>query len=199
MKFFYYFIFYLIFSCSLLAQNNPSNFLKNRCYFETDGKGKSLGLKIKLAYPCIWSQADGDRPHVVKKFHYSFGDGSSIVQTLIITKMPATPSKKEIAELFTQRGLKEMVNDNGTFISGRKIQIDGIDCGEAIVAMQKETPVSNIYIKFIQYYLIYNDIMINISFATGGNTEIIAKDLFEKYKLTFQTLATYTVILSKWD
>jgi hypothetical protein len=41
--------------------------LNDKCTFETDGTGKSVGLKIKIAYPCSWTQADGERPHVVKK------------------------------------------------------------------------------------------------------------------------------------
>jgi len=199
MKANYFFIPFLILCSNLFAQDSPSDFLKDKCSFETDGTGKSLGLKIKIAYPCIWTQANGDRPHVVKKFSYGFGDGSSIIQSLTISKMPATPSKKEIAELFTQEGLREMVKDLGTFISGRKVKIDGNDCGEAIVKVKRETPAATVYFYFIQYYLIYKDKMINIAFATGGKTETEAKKLYDKYKLLLQTLATNTVILSKWE
>ena len=113
--------------------------------------------------------------------------------------MPAIPSKKEIAELFTQAGLKEIVEDLGTFVSGRKVKIDGMDCGEAIVKVKRESPAVTVYIYFIQYYLIYKDKMINISFAAGGKTETEAKDLYDKYKLLLQTLATNTVLISKWE
>ncbi len=199
MKPIFFFLSFLIFCINAFGQNSPSAFLNDKCSYETDGTGKSMGLKIKLAYPCSWTQANGDRPHVVQKFSYSFGDGSSLIQSLTINKMPATPSKKEIAELFTQAGLKEMVEDLGTFVSGRKVKIDGMDCGEAVVKVKRESPAVTIYIYFIQYYLIYKDKMINISFAAGGKTETEAKDLYGKYKLLLQTLATNTVVISKWE
>jgi hypothetical protein len=199
MKASFFFLSFLIFCNITFGQNSPSDFLNDKCSYETDGTGKSMGLKIKLVHPCSWTQANGDRPHVVQKFSYSFGDGSSLNQSLTISKMPATPSKKEIAELFTQEGLKEMVKELGTFVSARKVKIDGMDCGEVTVKVKRESPAVTIYMYFIQYYLIYKDKMINVSFAAGGKTETEAKNLYTKYKLLLQTLATNTVLISKWE
>jgi hypothetical protein len=189
----------LLFSQASFAQETPSTFWNNRCEFKTDGTGKSAGLKIKLSYPCTWTQADGDRPHVVKKFSYNLGSGKSVIQSLTINKMPAEPSKQELAELFTQAGLKELASATGTFVSGRKLKIDGVDCGEVVVKVKKESPVATINIYFIQYYLVYKDKMINLSFAAGALTETEAKELFNSYKTLFQGLATNTVLLSKWE
>ncbi len=181
------------------AQDTPATFWKNRCEFKTDGTGKSAGLKINLSYPCSWTQADGDRPHVVKKFSYNIGEGKSVIQSLTINKMPAEPSKKEIDEMFTQEGLKEIASGTGTFVSGRKLKIDGLDCGEVVIKVKRESPVATVNIYFIQYYMVYKDKMINLAFAAGALTESEAKTLFTSYKTLFQGLATNTVILSKWE
>jgi hypothetical protein len=184
---------------NIAAQNNPANFWNNRCYFETDGTGKSTGLKIKLSYPCTWIQSDGDRPHVVKKFSYNLGDGRSVNQSLTIIKMPAELSKKEIQEMFTKEGLKEMASESGTFVSGRKIKIDGIDCGETVIKFKRESPVATINIYLMQYLMVYKDKMISLAFAASALTENEAETLFISYKILFQGLATNTILLSKWE
>lgn len=186
-------------SLKISGQDTPETFWKNRCEFKTDGSGKSAGLKIKLSYPCSWTQADGDRPHVVKKFSYNIGGGKSVIQSLTINKMPAEPSKKEIDEMFTQEGLKEIASGTGTFVTGRKLKIDGLDCGEVVIKVERESPVATVNIYFIQYYMVYKDKMINLAFAAGALTESEAKTLFTSYKTLFQGLATNTVILSKWE
>jgi len=33
--------------------------------YETDGSGKSAGLKIKLKYPLEWTTENGERLHIV--------------------------------------------------------------------------------------------------------------------------------------
>ncbi|MEO5991801.1 MAG: hypothetical protein ABIP68_09215 [Ferruginibacter sp.] len=184
---------------AVTAQETPATFWKNRCEFKTDGTEKSAGLKIKLSYPCSWTQADGDRPHVVKKFSYSFGKGKSVIQTLMIKKIPPELSKKEIDEMLTQEGLKEIASAIGTFVSGRKSKIDGLDCGEVVINFRYESPVATVNVFIIQYYIPYKDKMINLSFAAGALTEIEAKELFSSYKTLFQGLASNTVILSRWE
>jgi hypothetical protein len=195
----YLFFLFVIFNQTVYSQESAATFWKSRCEYKTDGIGKSLGLKIKLSVPCKWTQAEGERPHVVQKFSYGFEEGKSIIQSLTISKMPAEPSKKEIAEMFTQGGLKELASGTGTFVSGRKLKIDGIDCGEVILKMKRESPVATIYIYFIQYYIFFKDKIINIAFAAASKSESETKKLFDGYKTLFQGLATNTVILSKWE
>lgn len=189
----------MFFTQTVFAQETAATFWNNRCEYKTDGTGKSLGLKIKLSFPCKWTQAEGDRPHVVQKFSYGFQEGKSIIQGFTITKMPAELSKKEIADMFTQSGLKELASATGTFVSGRKLKIDGIDCGEVIIKLKRESPIATIYLHFIQYYIVFKDKLINLSFAVGSKNEIETKKLFDDYKTLFQGLATNTVILSKWE
>jgi len=195
----YLLIGFLLFTQTVFAQETPATFWNNRCDFKTDGTGKSLGLKIKFSIPCAWKQADGERPHVVKKFSYGFADGSSVMQTFTITKMPQTPSKAEVDEMFTQKGLKELGESLGTYISGRKLKVDGLDCGEITVKMTRENPVGTLYIYSLQYYFVYKDKMIVFGFSAGSTSDETSKSLFENYKTLFRGIAGTTVFLSKWE
>ncbi len=181
------------------AQDNPASFLNNLCDFKTDGTGKSAGLKIKLSYPCMWLAEDGERPHVIKKFSYGIGNESSLVQVFSIHKMAAELSKKEIEAKLSQNGLKGIANSIGTFISGRKLKIDGIDCGEIIVKSKKESPIATVNIYNLYYYIIYKDKTIILSFAVSALKASEAKSHFTIYKTLFQAIATKTIFLSKWE
>lgn len=194
----YLFIGYLLIANYCFSQETPATFWNNRCDFKTDGTGKSMGMKIKLSVPCEWKQADGERPHIVKKFLYNSGAISTIA-TLTITKMPGTPTKSEIAELFTQKGLKELTGDLGTFISGRKLKVDGLDCGEVAFKMTRESPISTLYLYNMYYYFIYKDKMIVLGYAAGSSNDEKAKTMFDNYKTLFRGLAGNTVFISKWE
>ena len=197
MKYFLFFI--ILISINCYSQDRPSIFWQNRCEFKTDGSGKSEGLKIKFYYPCAWKSADTDRALIIKKFTYNIGKGKSLTQNVSIGSMPAPLSKVETKQMFTQEGLREIAGNNGTFISERKVKIDGIDCGEIIFKMKRESPIATAYMYFIQYYIVYEDKIVNLSYGTGALTEAEAKDLYTKYKSLFQALATNTMILSKWE
>jgi len=181
------------------AQTSPENFWKHRCVFNTDGSGKSLGLKIRFSIPCEWEQIDGDRPHIVKKFSYSFADGSSIVQTLLVNKMPRSLTKEETNEMFTQSGLKEVGKSLGTFISGRKLLIDGLDCGEVTFKFEKEAPIGKIYGYVIQYFFFYKNKMIVFNFGSGSSSNETSKSIFETHKTLFKGIAGTMVFISKWE
>ncbi|MEY5047616.1 MAG: hypothetical protein RLZZ175_975 [Bacteroidota bacterium] len=189
----------LIFSLNCLSQETPSSLLENLCEYKTDGLGKSKGLKIKIKFPCNWKQADGDRPHVVKKFSYDLGDGSSLNQNIVINQFPYTPSNAEINDMLSSQGLKELVGKSGTFISGRKIKIDGIDCGEVKTQMVRETTVGTIYLYSIIYYLVYKDKLIVLTCGAGADNDSRAKEVFENYNIIFKSFANSLVILSKWE
>jgi len=208
MKIFYNWISYRIMKYSLIfivlisgksfSQESPTALWQNKCEFKTDGLKKSLGLKIKLTIPCSWKQVDGDRPHVVKKFLYNSGD-NSVFSTLTITQMPEIPSKADINYTFSQDGLKELVENMGTFIMGKKIKIDGQDCGEITFKMTRETPIGTLYVYSLQYYIFYKDKAVVLGYGVSSTNERNLKNKFDTYNMLFRGLAGKTVFSSKWE
>ena len=57
---------FVIFSKVVLCQDTLQKFVKNLCYYKTDGKVKSYGLKIGLQIPCAWDSLNEERPLLVK-------------------------------------------------------------------------------------------------------------------------------------
>ena len=196
----------IIFVCFLLlidiisySQKTPESFWKNRCIYNTDGSGKSMGLKIQFSVPCDWEQQEGDRPHIVKKFSTSFADGSMVSQNLLVNKMTRKLTKVETNEMFTPEGLKELGESIGTYISGRKLIIDGLDCGEVTYKMKREAPIGTLYIYGIQYFFIFKDKMIILTFSSGASSYETAKSIFDNYKLLFKGIAGTMVLITKWE
>ncbi len=188
----------LLISNRTFSQESPSDFWKNQCDFKTDGLKKSLGMKIKLSVPCNWKQADGERPHVVKKFLYNYGENSAF-STLTITEMPEAPSNTEVDYMFTEKGLRELIAGMGTFLTGRKLKIDGQDCGEITLKMTRNHPIGTLYVYSLQYYFIYYNKIVVLGYAVSSPTDENSKKMFDSYKMLFRGLAGNTVIFTKWD
>lgn len=185
----------LQFMCYVVQGQNFSNL----CNFETDGTGKSVGLKVKVKYPCNWVISDADRPHNVKKFSYSFGDGRFMNYVLTIKKLATKPSKSDITEMFTLKEMKETYKDYGIFESYKKYIVDGQDCVEVVIKNTRESPSATNYLYLIQYLIIYEDKLITLGFSAGAKSEIQSKVLYSDYNVLFKSIATNFVILSKWE
>lgn len=170
----------------------------NLCSFETDGTDKSVGLKVKVKYPCNWSIGEGDRPHNVKKFSYTFGDGKFINYVLTIKKIGFTPSKSDITEMFSLKEMKESYKDYGAFQSYKKCFIDGQNCVEVVIKKKNENPGATNYLYIIQYLIMYEDKLITLGFSVGAKSETESNTLYSEYNVLFKSLATNFVILSKW-
>lgn len=188
----------LFISKLVFSQESSSSFWQNRCDFSTSGGGKALGVKIKLSVPCAWQAADGDRPHVVKKFINS-SDGNTIAQTIAIYKREAPFSKAEIDKLFSQQGLKELSQDLGKFVAGRRIKIDGLESGEITFKTTRETAVGTLHSYSLQYYILFKDKIIILLYGVVSKNEKKAKELFDGYQDLFRGLAGSTVVLSQWE
>jgi hypothetical protein len=148
--------------------------------------------------PCAWTIQDGERPHIVKKFSYSFSNGATLIYTLLIKKLPVVFTKAQVAELLTDEELTKSGKETGTVVSVRKVKIDGIDCGEIITKQVRETPVSTLHLEAIFYQIFYKDNLIHLTFATSGINENDCNEAFNLYAPLFKGLAMSLVLLSKW-
>lgn len=181
------------------AQDSPARFWAKQCKFITTGSGKSLGLKLKFSIPCSWQETEGERPHVVKNFKYSLSTSASMIETITVKRTGSEISKDKLSRMYKQDKFKSVIAEIGTFISGRKLKIDGLECGEITFKTKRESPVATFYAYMIQYLLYYKDYTLIILYGVGAKTEDESKELFNKYKQLFQGLVTKTVIISQWE
>jgi len=108
-------------------------------------------------------------------------------------------TKAEVDEMITQAGIKELWEGLGTFISGKKLKIDGLNCGEVSFKMTRKHSVGTFYLYSFQYYFVYKDKMIALGYAAGSTRDEKAKTMFENYEKLFRGLAGNTVFVSKWE
>jgi hypothetical protein len=182
------------------AQSTPNTDLDNTCEYKTDGTGKSLGLKIKINYPCSWQQSDGQRPHRIKNINHGLDINSGTASIgFSVYPMPTIRSNEEIDEMLTQDYIKESVPDGATLISGRKIKIDGLNSTEVEYKIIREMPLGTLYTYNLVYNIYYKDKLILVSYGVGSSSNDKALAKFEEYKTLFKALATMTIIISQWE
>jgi len=188
----------LIISVSCYSQD--SSFNNKKCDFITDGTGKSQGLKIKLKTPCEWDSEEGDMPNYVKNFYYTFSDGSSMSNGLIITKLAKPLTLSGEKELLTPNSFKKIVaSKKGTYITARNIQIDGVSAIEVIFKSNSEISIGHTYVYNIEYYFFCKKLLVSIGYSLASTNESRSKELFDKYKNLFRTLVNMTSILSNYE
>lgn len=175
---------------------NAQNTDNNVCSYETDGKEKSSGLKLRIKHPCLWIVKDGDRPGIVKKF---IGDSSQTIM-LSIRKIPSNINSAEIKRMVKIAGMKEALEEQ-TIINLREIIIDKTPAGEAIFTHESERSVGKMYIKSLSYFLVYKFYYIKIEYTVGGlsNTKEMLNRIFDRFEFTFKSLVNQTMILSQYE
>ncbi len=95
--------------------------------YESDGVGKADTVKFKLEYPSSWSAADGERPHIVKKFVSEAGRGpeTALVFVKRFTQRDGATADEMVSQLGSPRA-KETVPPGGLLYSAKRISFDGL-------------------------------------------------------------------------
>lgn len=76
--------------------------------FQTDGTGKSQGLRLTLQLPRSWQAQEGERPHIVKKWISEGGTGLSMVALDIRDTGGVTLTSADIADLLKSGDIRQM-------------------------------------------------------------------------------------------
>lgn len=193
------FLLFVIVSTSFcFSQESPSALMNNLCKFETDGSGKSLGLKIKFVYPCSWKGIEGNRPHILRKFNYSI-DGNTVIQTISIRQIQDNIRQSDISKMLSVDGMKNSVEGLGTYLNSRKIKIDGIETGEVTFKVEQESAIGKMYMYSLMYMLVFDGKLISFTFSASSIDDLKAKQLFDKYEMLFYLLAGKTIVISQWE
>jgi hypothetical protein len=200
-------LFFIITSCNNNKQKTTATIEKkeqissvnnNDCYFNTEGSEKSLGVKIKIEYPCEWKQMDGMRPNVIKNFVLDKLD-YSISSTLSIKTLPDGMTKEDVDQVLEKVNIEKAGLSLGEFLDGKKTNIDGLPTAEIHVRSVKDTPLGKLYINALYYYIYYKDKLIVLSYLSGSKDEPKSKDIFSENQFQFKKLATQLVVMSQYE
>ena len=92
-----------------------------------------------------------------------------------------------------------MMPDEGTFLTAKKITIDGLACAELSYILKSNSVAGELHIYVLQYSLFYKNKLIMISFAAGDLTLDGVKILLNKYQGVFKGIMNSFVLLNQWE
>jgi hypothetical protein len=187
---------FLLAVCFANAQDTLATFGANKCYYETDGSSKSLGVKIQLQRPCEWLpyMTQG----MVQGFYFHATRDQHFMQYLIIDKLPKRLAKENIDTLFTEEGLKNLASELGYFfISGKQLKIDDMKAAEFVYKSTWKERKKTAFYYAAEYFLIYKSFVVKLTFKTKAPREADAASMFDTYKTFFQELGRSMVLMSK--
>ena len=92
--------------------------------YQTDGTGKSQGIKINLQLPRSWVGKDGERPHIVQKWVSENGTGLEIIHLDIRDGQGYNPTKKEMEDFVRSGEARDSVPDGSTYVDSGNFTLE---------------------------------------------------------------------------
>lgn len=185
--------------CFSQDQNlNQQNLLSKTFVFETDGSGKSSGIRLKMNIPNIWISEENNRPHIVKRFK---NDSETVVCLLTMKKStyPGKVSKQEEQDSYNLELFQSVAKSLGSTEKIRTTKIDGLNAGEIIFKNDGENPTGKYFIKGISYVFGYDQVLILVTYNIITKNEKSTEYLFQEYINIFKNLASTITILNQWQ
>ncbi|MCX7192419.1 MAG: hypothetical protein NTY60_02135 [Proteobacteria bacterium] len=164
--------------------------------YQTDGTGKSQGIKLKLQLPRSWLGKDGERPHIAQKWMSENGTGLNIIMLIIGDTKGNNPTKKEINELVRSGEVKSIAPEGSRFIDAGNFNLEKQTGYWMQVSMPIERAGMKMYQDILIYQLFFRGKGISIQCAAAGQADEITKvdDAFKRMKPLCQQVLNSLVL-----
>ena len=136
--------------------------------YQTDGLGKSQGIKLNLQLPRSWVAKEGERPHIVKKWVSENGTGLEIILLDIRDAQEYNPTKKEIEEFVRSGEVKETVPEGSTYVASGNFNIEMRTGYWVQMAMPIERAEMKFYQDVMMYQFFFRGKAIGVMCQAGG-------------------------------
>lgn len=136
--------------------------------YQTDGTGKSQGIKINLQLPRSWAGEDGERPHIVQKWVSENGTGLEIILLDIRDGQGYNPTKKEMEEFVRTGAVKDAVPDGSTYVASGNVTLEKQTGYWLQMAMPRERVGMKMYQDALMYQFFFRGKAIGITCQAGG-------------------------------
>lgn len=184
---------------ALCYEENPvlefSN--KYRQRFQTDGRGKSRGVEVKLQLPRSWKAMEGERPHIVQKWVSEAGTGLEYMLLDVRDTEPGyEPSQLEMEELISSGDVKEFVPAGARHLASGKFHAERRTGYWIHMDMSVERAGMEIFQEALMYQLFVRGKAISITCAAGGKPDDAKKTSakFEKLRPLCQQVVNSLVL-----
>ena len=166
--------------------------------FKTKGHVKSKNTDWQIKVPKSWKAEEGDRPNIIQKFTSDYGVGNQSIMLLV--REISLPkgyriSKEELDELYTEKQIKDMIPEEGKFISFTKMTFDN-NIG-AMLEFEQIVDRLDFYIKMraVQFMFVKDDKWYFLQCYVGSDK--VDSDLsleMKKYLPLFKLVANTIVV-----
>lgn len=136
--------------------------------YQTDGTGKSQGIKINLQLPMSWAGKDGERPHIVQKWVSENGTGLEMILLDIRDGQGYNPTKKEMEEFVRSGEVKDSVPDGSTYVASGNFTLEKQTGYWLQFAMILERAGTKMYQDVLMYQFFFRGKAIGIMCQAGG-------------------------------
>jgi len=136
--------------------------------YQTDGVGKSQGIKLNLQLPRSWAAEDGERPHIVKKWVSENGTGLETILLGIRDWQGYNPTKKESEEFVRSGEVKETVPEGSTYVASGNFTLEMRTGYWVQMAMPIERAEMKIYLDVLMYQFFFRGKAVGIVCQAGG-------------------------------
>ena len=164
--------------------------------FKTKGHLKSKNTDWQIKVPKSWIAEEADRPNIIQKFTSDYGSGRQGIM-LMVKEMPLPKGYKitseDLNDLFTEKGIKDMVPSGGKFISFTKMTIEKNIGGMIELEQTGERLDIKMKIRMVQFMFIRENKMYILQGFVGSekaNTDLSLemKKYLPLYKLVANTI-----------
>jgi len=136
--------------------------------YQTDGTGKSQGIKLNLQLPRSWAAKEGERPHIVKKWVSENGTGLEIILLDIRDGQGYNPTKKEMEEFVRSGGAKDIVPDGSTYVASGNFTLEKQPGYWVQMAMPLERAGIKLYQDTLMHQFFFRGKSIGLVCQAGG-------------------------------
>ena len=164
--------------------------------FETDGTGKSQGIRVNLQLPRSWLGMQGERPHIVQKWVSENGTGLETILLDIRDGQGYRPTKKEMDEFVRSGEVKDTVPDGATYIASGNFTLEKQNGYWVQMAMPLERAGVKIYQKVLLHQFFFRGKAIGITCQAGGaeNDKSKIDDAFKRVQPLCQQVLNSIVL-----
>jgi hypothetical protein len=136
--------------------------------YQTDGTGKSQGIKINLQLPRSWAGKDGERPHIAQKWVSENGTGLEVIHLDIRDGQGYNLTKKEMEEFVRSGEAKDSVPDGSRYVNSGNFTLEKQTGYWLQIAIPVERAGMKIYQDALTYQFFFRGKAIGIMCQAGG-------------------------------
>ena len=136
--------------------------------YQTDGTGKSQGIKLALQLPRSWAAHEGERPHIVKKWQSENGSGLETMLLDIRDGQGYSPTKKEMQNVVSSGEIKTFIPDGSTYVDSGNFTLEQQTGYWIQIALPVERVGVKIYQDALMYQFFFKGKVIGVMCQAGG-------------------------------